>query len=74
MEWTDGPGPNRFSLLDKSGSAILGQVIRDPLAGWQGHDYVANNGLGKHLGLFDTALQAKDAVESSIEKAGVNAQ
>jgi len=81
MKWTgDLEHDGILSLLDDSGAAILGQVIKDDedlgdetgclrsfTSGWKGFDYVADDGNGVRIGYFDTAEVAKKAVELSVE-------
>jgi hypothetical protein len=59
-----------LTLLDDSGGAILGQVIRDnSKKGWNGHDYYSNGGTGKFLGFFKTADKAREAVVTAVSEA-----
>jgi hypothetical protein len=71
MKWTDYQN-FRISLLDDSGAAVLGQVIKDDEAHWQAWDYVSEGARGVPVlgSPFDTPEQAKLAVELSI-KAGM---
>lgn len=70
MHWTgDLNHDTTVSLMDESETAILGQIIRQPNStGWKALDYCANNGDGKAIGIFQSALGAKDAVELSVER------
>jgi hypothetical protein len=66
MKWT-GDDLSRLSLVDETGSVILGAVIRNPATRiWRAHDYVSQQGDGKDLGEFSGQTQAKAAVENSI--------
>lgn len=70
MIWRGHPENDRIlSLLDETQTAILGQLVRDELGeGWRAHDYIADNGAGKQLGVvFPSLIEARAAVITSVE-------
>jgi hypothetical protein len=69
MKWTDDPEKVDLRISLVYCGVTLGQAVKDGEgAGWHGYDYLADNGAGKHLGLFDTLEQAKEAVVSSVKE------
>ncbi len=75
MKWAGDPEKDLIlSLMDDTGSAILGQVVMDgEKSGWHAHEYCSNNGAGRHLGLFETVDRAKVAVQSAVRGLKLNA-